>query len=76
MEILESSFDLIENPVFKIPKRANWMIPTPFVLNDAVVIQQKLKPTPLSVKDTVSEKPKRQLQKFKKTIQPTTTIQE
>lgn len=75
MEILESSFDLIENPVFKIPKRASWMIPTPFVLNDAVVIQQKLKPTLLSVKDTILEKPKREFRKFKKTIQPKTTIQ-
>lgn len=46
MELLESSFDLLENPNFKIPKRANWMMPTPFVLNDAIIIKQKLQPTP------------------------------
>ena len=44
MELLESSFDLLENDQFSIPKRQNWMMPTPFVLNDAVVIRQKIKP--------------------------------
>lgn len=44
MELMESSFDLVENQQFAIPKRPNWMIPTPFVLNDAVVIRQKIKP--------------------------------
>lgn len=44
MELMESSFDLMENPQFSIPKRPSWMIPTPFVLNDAVVIRQKIKP--------------------------------
>jgi hypothetical protein len=28
-------------------KRQNWMMPTPFVLNDAVVIQKKIVPTPV-----------------------------
>ena len=44
MELLESSFDLLENKQFSVPKRASWMIPTPFVLNDAVVLRQKIKP--------------------------------
>ena len=44
MELMESSFDLIYNPLFRIAKRESWMMPTPFVLNDAVVIQQKIKP--------------------------------
>lgn len=44
MELMESSFDLLENDQFSIPKRQNWMIPTPFVLNDAVVIRKKIKP--------------------------------
>ena len=58
MEILESSFDLLENPNFKIPKREKWMIPTPFVLTDAVIIKQKLKPTALSTsQNKVSAKP-------------------
>nr|WP_255462781.1 M28 family peptidase [Flavobacterium sp. GP15] len=47
MELLESSFDLMTNPLFKMQKRENWMMPTPFVLNDAVIIRQKIKPTPV-----------------------------
>ena len=46
MQLMESSFDLVSNPLFKIEKRKEWMIPTPFVLNDAVVILQAIKPTP------------------------------
>jgi len=53
MELLESSFDLITNPIFKMQKRENWMMPTPFVLNDAVVIRKKIKPTPVVVVNTV-----------------------
>jgi len=34
---------LLEQPTFAINPRASWMMPTPFVLNDAVVIQQKIK---------------------------------
>lgn len=45
MELMESSFDLMTNPLFQITKRENWMMPTPFVLNDAVVIRQKIKPS-------------------------------
>jgi hypothetical protein len=44
MELMESSFDLMHNPLFKITKRESWMMPTPFVLNDALVIEQKIKP--------------------------------
>ncbi|WP_091428533.1 M28 family peptidase [Flavobacterium degerlachei] len=46
MQLLESSFDLMANPLFNIAPRASWMIPTPFVLNDAVVIKKRIKPTP------------------------------
>ena len=46
MILRESSFDLMGNPLFKITPRKNWMIPTPFVLNDAVVIVQTLKASP------------------------------
>ena len=49
MELMESSFDLLSNPLFQITKRENWMMPTPFVLNDAVVIKQKIKPSPVVV---------------------------
>lgn len=43
MELLESSFDLLHNPLFSIIKRESWMMPTPFVLTDAVVIKQTIK---------------------------------
>ena len=45
MKFAESSFDLLNNPMFSVVKRKDWMIPTPFVLNDAVVIMQSIKPT-------------------------------
>lgn len=45
MDLLESSFDLVSNPKFRIAKRLSWMMPTPFVLNDAVVIQKKIVPS-------------------------------
>jgi hypothetical protein len=54
MELMESSFDLMTNPLFGIAKRENWMMPTPFVLNDAVVIKEKIKPSPLVVTNTLN----------------------
>jgi hypothetical protein len=45
MQLLESSFDLLQNPLFSMQKRT-WMMPTPFILNDAVVIKQRIKPSP------------------------------
>jgi len=45
MDLMESSFDLMNNPLFIMVKRSSKMMPTPFVLNDAVVIQQKIKPS-------------------------------
>jgi hypothetical protein len=45
MSLLESSFDLFENPVFNLPKRPEKFMPMPFVLTDAVCIIQKIKPT-------------------------------
>lgn len=46
LELVESSFDLLANPSIKMTPRKTGMIPTPFVLNDAVIIRQKIKPTP------------------------------
>ena len=37
-------------------QRESWMMPTPFVLNDAVVIRQKIKPSAI-VAETVLKKP-------------------
>ena len=48
--VMESSFDLLSNPLFSMAKRANWMMPTPFVLNDAVIIKQKIKPSKRTIK--------------------------
>ncbi|MGV9002424.1 M20/M25/M40 family metallo-hydrolase [Flavobacterium sp.] len=45
LELLESSFDLLSNPNFTMIKRKNWMMPTPFVLTDAVIVKQKIKPS-------------------------------
>lgn len=53
MELLESSFDLMTNPLFGMAKRDNWMMPTPFVLTDAVVIKQKIKPSQKVIVNTL-----------------------
>ncbi|WP_027125572.1 M28 family peptidase [Gelidibacter mesophilus] len=41
-DIFEVSFDLLENDLFKIPKRPKTMIPKPFVLNDAIIIKKTI----------------------------------
>ncbi len=46
LELMESSFDLLSNSLLKVKPRKSWMIPMPFVLNDAVIIRQKIKPSP------------------------------
>jgi len=46
MEMMESSFDLMENPLFSMAQRTSAMMPTPFVLNDAIVIKEKIKAGP------------------------------
>ncbi|MFH7016061.1 M28 family peptidase [Flavobacterium sp. FlaQc-47] len=43
MDLIESSFDLMTNPLLQVKPRSDWMMPTPFVLNDAILIQQKIK---------------------------------
>jgi hypothetical protein len=54
MDVMESSFDLMVNPLFAMNQREDWMMPTPFVLNDAVVITQKIKPTPKVITPVVN----------------------
>ena len=51
------------NPSFKISPRENWMMPTPFVLTDAVVIQQKIKPTVQVAPTALSAVPKMMISK-------------
>jgi hypothetical protein len=63
MDLLESSFDLMYNPSFKIRPRENWMMPTPFVLTDALVIQQKIKPTVQVAPTALSAVPKMMISK-------------
>jgi hypothetical protein len=46
LNLVESSFDLMSSPLFTMTKRKAWMMPTPFVLNDAVIIKQKVKASP------------------------------
>jgi len=46
LNLVESSFDLMSSPLFTMTKRKAWMMPTPFVLNDAVIIRQKVKASP------------------------------
>ncbi len=53
LDLLESSFDLMSNPLFSMTKRADWMMPTPFVLNDAVIIKEKIKASPKTMKPIV-----------------------
>lgn len=52
MEVFVSSFDLLENTQFSIPKRPDSFIPMPFVLNDAIVVKKKVsKPEKIVVKE-------------------------
>jgi hypothetical protein len=54
MNLVESSFDLLSNPLLKMEKRKDWMMAKPFVLNDAVVISQKIKPSKIVVRNPIS----------------------
>ena len=58
MNFVESSFDLMTNPSFSMAKRRDWMIPTPFVLTDAVVVKGKVKANPI-LEDNPKPLPKR-----------------
>ena len=63
MSLLESSFDLMYNPLFDMTPRASWMMPTPFVLNDAVVIKERIKPSPKVIEAPVIVQPYKRIQK-------------
>lgn len=60
MNLVESSFDLMTNPLFSMAKRRDWMIPTPFVLTDAIIIKEKIKAS-LNLEDNPKPKPYRKL---------------
>ncbi|MBT5396339.1 MAG: hypothetical protein HOL20_05955, partial [Flavobacteriaceae bacterium] len=42
LKITETSFDLLNNSLFDIKPRANYMMTMPFVTNDAIVTKQKI----------------------------------
>jgi len=42
LSILEASFDLLSNPQFDLKPRADYMMPMPFVLNDAIVLKKHI----------------------------------
>lgn len=45
LNMVESSFDLLSNTALKVQNRKDWMMATPFVLSDTVVLMQKIKPS-------------------------------
>ena len=49
MTLLESSFDLMSNPAFRMTPRPKNKIPMPFELNDAVILKKSIKPSPRTV---------------------------
>src|SRR5690606_26504409 len=56
MELLESSFDLMSNPLFEMKPRPATMMPVPFVLTDAISVRKNIKPAPaISVPMQVKE---------------------
>jgi hypothetical protein len=63
MQLLESSFDLMYNPLFKMTPRASWMMPTPFVLNDAIIIKTRIQPTAKAVEIPVIVQPYKRIPK-------------
>ena len=43
LQMYEASFDMLDNDLFRIPKRPDTMIPKPFVVNDAVIIKKTIR---------------------------------
>lgn len=41
-DLFETSFDLLDHPLFELQKRPETMIPKPFVINDAVIIKKSI----------------------------------
>ncbi len=52
LDLVESSFDLLANRAITMIQRNAGMMPMPFVLNDAVIIKQKVKASPKSPNKT------------------------
>ncbi len=63
LELIESSFDLLENTALMVAERPKDKMPKPFILNDAVMLIEKIKPSltrlyvdspPAIVRDTIT----------------------
>ena len=54
MSVYESSFDLLNHPLFNIPKRESWMMPTIYPLDGAVIIKKNIRGGPrIKIEDMV-----------------------
>ena len=40
--VLEYSYDLLNHPQFTINKRADYMMPKPFIVTDAIIVKKEL----------------------------------
>jgi hypothetical protein len=67
MELLESSFDLMTNPDLNMKKRAAWMMPTPFVLTDAVVLKERIKPAAVVMENVIVPEVQKPIKRKKST---------
>ncbi|MCB0444639.1 MAG: peptidase M28, partial [Gelidibacter sp.] len=43
LQMYEASFDMLNNDLFRVPKRPDTMIPKPFVVNDAIIIKKTIR---------------------------------
>lgn len=56
LDLIESSFDLLANRTIKMIPRKAGMMPLPFVLTDAVIVKQKIKPSPKSPHEIMAKR--------------------
>lgn len=52
-KVMEYSFDLMDNPEFNIEKRADYMMPKPFVITDAVAVKRSFSVDSLKRKNII-----------------------
>ncbi|RZS99072.1 M28 family peptidase [Aquimarina brevivitae] len=58
MVLYEASYDLLNNPLFTVAERKNYMMPKPFVVNDAVMTKKTIDlNTVPHIKDLISSNP-------------------
>lgn len=52
-KVMEYSFDLMENPLFNIEKRPDFMMPKPFVITDAIAVKRTFSVDSVDVKQSI-----------------------